>query len=202
MSENFRKLVLVRHAESKANRDRTLTGRVDSDLTRRGVKQAKSAARYIGREVGEVNLVFSSPMRRTVRTARMITRRVGARLECDELLMETDFGSWEGLGRKELKGQPEWNRYVQDPFHFVFPGGESPQDVRGRVDRFIHKLFEREAWHCAVVVTHYTPLAFFVLHVLGNSGGSRAPFAVDNASVTVLHMNGSGGYIEQLNRVP
>jgi broad specificity phosphatase PhoE len=201
-SEDFRRIVLVRHGESTANRDRVLTGRIDPLLTRRGRRQAHRAARYIDRRIGNVNLVFSSPLQRSLDTAQTIAGRLNLAIARDDLLLETDFGAWEGLSIHELASAPEWERYTLDPFHFTFPGGESPQQVRSRVHHFLHGLLNRDDWSTAVVVTHYTPLAFFVLHVLGGIDGKRAPFAIDNASITVLRISENSGYLELLNYTP
>jgi broad specificity phosphatase PhoE len=199
---DFRRMVLVRHGESTANRDRLLTGRIDPGLTRRGHRQALRAARYIARRIGNVDLVFSSPLQRSLETAGVIARRLNRTIAPDGLLLETDFGGWEGRSVNELVSAPEWERYTRDPFHFTFPGGESPQQVRSRVQHFLHGLLSRDDWSTAVVVTHYTPLAFFVLHVLGGMDGTRAPFAIDNASITVLRISENGGSLELLNHTP
>jgi probable phosphoglycerate mutase len=197
-----RTIVLVRHAESTANRDRTLTGRIDPELTKRGRLQAKRAARYIREKIGQVDLLYSSPLKRSRHTAQLIASRLKITVLEDDLLIETNFGAWEGMDGEYLATQPEWGRYVKDPFHFSFPGGESPQNVRERVEYFLDNLLHRDDWCSTVVVTHYTPLAFFVLQVLGIATGTRAPFAVDNASITVLKLNKNYRYIELLNCVP
>jgi len=199
---DFRRIVLIRHAESTANRDRVLTGRIDPELTRRGRRQARRAARYIDKRVGNVDLIFSSPMQRSLTTAQAIADRLHLTVAQDDLLLETNFGSWEGLKRDELASTAQWEHYTHDPFHFTFPGGESPQEARVRVQLFLHQLLGRDDWAAAVVVTHYTPLAFFVLHVLGINDGTRAPFAIDNASITVLRISGKSGYLELLNCTP
>jgi broad specificity phosphatase PhoE len=133
---DFRRMVLVRHGESTANRDRLLTGRIDPGLTRRGHRQALRAARYIARRIGNVDLVFSSPLQRSLETAGVIARRLNRTIAPDGLLLETDFGGWEGRSVNELVSAPEWERYTRDPFHFTFPGGESPQQGTAFSSRF------------------------------------------------------------------
>lgn len=204
----FRRIVLVRHGESTANLEHTLTGRMDSELTSGGLRQSRRAARYICRRIEPVEIIYSSPLKRCRHTAQIIAQhmrrrhRIKADLEEDDLLLETDFGSWEGKGREDLVTNPEWEHYVRDPFHFTFPGGESPQQVKERVEYFLQKLLSNKDRCTVVVVTHYTPIAFLVLHVMGNVEGNGAPFAIDNGSVTVLQIADTGGYIELLNCIP
>jgi broad specificity phosphatase PhoE len=60
-------------------------------------------------------------------------------------------------------------------------------------------LREHKGWSTAVVVSHYTPIAFFILHVLGLEHGKRAPFTIDNASLTIVGMSDDSMYLEKLN---
>jgi broad specificity phosphatase PhoE len=198
----YRRVILIRHGESTANEKRLLTGRNDPDLTAHGMNQAKAAARLVHRQSLQVDTLYSSPLKRALHTARFIARREHVNTQESELLLETHFGSWEGMTRGELIQKPLWSSYIQDPFHFQFPEGESPQDVRRRTEHFLDTLREDKGWSTAVVVTHYTPIVFFILNVLGLEGGRRAPFAVDNASLTLVRMSDESMYIEKLNCSP
>lgn len=196
-----RQVLLVRHAESVANRERLLTGRIDVELTPGGRRQCRAASRYIRRRF-RVDLAFSSPMRRSMETAGLLTRGSPASVQPNELLLETDFGDWEGLDRAQLAAKPQWEQYVTDPFHFTFPGGESPQQVRERVERFRGELLARDDWKTALVVSHYTPLVFYVLMVMGVADRGRAAFKIRNAAVSVIGAGEYGEYVEMLNYRP
>ena len=198
-------VILVRHGESTANRDRTLTGRTDPELTPNGVAQAKRAARYIADRLDRhtpVDVLYTSPLKRAVRTAELIAKRVKAPLLRDELLMETDFGGWEGLRKDELAALPGWDSYTKDPFHFRFPGGESPQDVKSRTFTFKDKLRMDGTWRKAVVVAHYTPLVFLILGALGGEDAKQAPFRLDNGAVSVIELDERFEILTMLNFVP
>ena len=138
-------------------------------------------------------------MKRSLVTARIIAKKVGAPVIPEELLLETDFGDWEGMSREELVQKPEWRTYAEDPFHFTFPGGESPQDVRKRVEQFRKKLFAQNDWETIGVVSHYTPIVFYVLGVLGGDDEKRAAFKISNAAVTSVVVTDRGSYLEYLN---
>jgi broad specificity phosphatase PhoE len=153
----------------------------------------------LGRCGWQIDALHSSPLKRALQTARCISRRLHLPIREDELLLETDFGTWEGVEREDLVRLPHWDRYAADPFHFRFPEGESPQDVRKRVGLFIDSLRSDNDWNTAIVVSHYTPIVFFILHMLGSEDGNAAPFAIDNASLTVVRISDTSGYIEQLN---
>jgi broad specificity phosphatase PhoE len=195
----YRRVILIRHGESTANYERSLTGRSDPELTSRGKKQAKRIARFLHRSGWRIDALYSSPLKRTLHTARYISKRLGIPIRKEELILEMNFGEWEGQGKKDLAGKPVWEQYAQNPFHFTFPGGESPQDVRKRIGIFIDALRSSDDWSGAVVVSHYTPIAFFILSILDQEDNDRAPFAVGNASVNVVRISDTSGYIEQLN---
>ena len=197
-----KKIILVRHGESSANRDRIIAGQSNSELTRLGIKQARRAAAYIKNHFSPVDVVYSSPLKRAHSTAEHIARRLKARIIEEPLLQEADFGSWEGLKKDELQSTHQWAEYAKNPFFFQIPGGESFQDVRRRVERFKKMLTANNDWTTVVVVTHYTPVVFFVLGALGNGDASSAPFKIDNASLSVIEQSDASEYIRILNALP
>jgi broad specificity phosphatase PhoE len=197
-----KKIILVRHGESSANRERIIAGQSNSELTRLGIKQARRAAAYIKNRFSPVDVIYSSPLKRAHSTAEHIARRLKARIIEEPLLQEADFGSWEGLKKDELQSTPQWEEYAKNPFFFQIPGGESFQDVRRRVERFKKMLTANNDWTTVVVVTHYTPVVFFVLGALGNGDASRAPFKIDNASLSVIEQSEASEYIRILNALP
>lgn len=79
-------------------------------------------------------LVLSSPLRRALDTCRLAG--YGADVQLDDDLVEWDYGKYEGLTRQEIRQQrPGW-----DLFRDGCPGGESIEDVAGRVSRVISRL--------------------------------------------------------------
>lgn len=197
-----RRLILMRHGESTANRDGMLTGRIDCHLTACGKRQAERASRFISKRFGSLDELYSSPLKRASETARIIAEKLRVPVREDELLVEMDFGRWEGRPKEELISEPEWSNYVKDPFHFNFPGGETPQDAKRRIELFRQKLFAQGNWQTVMVVSHYTPIVFLILGVLENGDASRAPFSIDNASLSVIHVTGGSCFIELLNYIP
>ena len=199
---DFKRIILLRHGESRDNINKLLSGRSDSDLTPFGNKQAKKASRFIKKRFAPVDIIFSSPLKRAYHTALSISRLLKAPVQKEDLLIETNFGSWEGAGRDILSKKPGWDTYTKDPFHFDFPGGESPQDVKKRVLDFKDKLFRDNSWSSAVVVSHYTPIVFFILSTIGDVDKNRAGFKLDNAALSVVEMSRDYEYIRMLNYVP
>jgi broad specificity phosphatase PhoE len=199
---DLKRIILLRHGESRDNIKKLLSGRSDPDLTNVGNKQAKEASRFIKKRFAPVDMIFTSPLKRALSTAQSISKKLNVPIQEEELLIETNFGSWERSGRSDLSKKPGWDAYTKDPFHFNFPGGESPQDVKKRVLAFKEKLFRDNGWSSAVVVSHYTPIAFFILNAIGGGDERRAGFKIDNAALSVIEIAQDYEYIRMLNFVP
>ncbi len=199
---DFKRIILLRHGESRDNIKKVLSGRSDPDLTPAGNKQAKKASRFIKKRFATVDIIFTSPLKRAYSTAQSVSKQLKVPIQEEELLIETNFGSWERSGKNELSKKPGWDTYTKDPFHFNFPGGESPQDVKKRVLAFKEKLSRDNSWNSVVIVSHYTPIAFFILSAIGDGDAGRAGFKIDNAGLSVIEMARDYEYIRMLNFVP
>ena len=125
---------LVRHGETEWSKSRRHTGRTDLPLTHRGEAEAAAAGRRIGDHAFAA--VFSSPLHRALDTARHAG--FGDRVELSHLLVEYDYGDYEGLTRAEiLERDPRWNLWRDG-----CPGGEVPEEVAARGRRFLSGLDE------------------------------------------------------------
>lgn len=199
---NTRKIILIRHGESTSNNAKRLTGRTDSTLTRKGVKQVKKARMFLKKRYGRFDALYTSPLKRTVTTAEILSKLTNCPIIKDDSLVETDFGDWEEKSFTYLRSEPQWDNYIQDPFHFRFPGGESPQEVKKRILTFKKTLLNNKEWRNVIVVSHYTPIAFFILSTIGAEEGKRAAFRIDNAAISILEVAEDFEIIRMLNYQP
>jgi broad specificity phosphatase PhoE len=152
-------ILLVRHGESEGNREGRLQGRKDSPLSTRGRKQAAQLAGWLGRNQVVWDVAYTSPLRRAVETAEVLTGVLGrppAEVEPD--LSEISAGSLEGRNRSEIAAEhPEFvARAIMDLADFSAFGGESYEEVQARVSRLADRLIEkhRESEARVLVVAH------------------------------------------------
>jgi probable phosphoglycerate mutase len=132
MSTALPKLYLVRHGDTAWSVSGQHTGRTDLPLTERGEEHA----RQLGQQLQEISFVsvFTSPLQRAFKTCELAG--FGAVADLDANLSEWDYGRFEGMTTSDiLKQQPGWEIY-----HDGCPGGESPDDVALRADRFITRV--------------------------------------------------------------
>ena len=85
-------IYIIRHGQTEMNQLRRLQGRSDHPLNEAGIAQAGQAAR--GLQTVTFDHVFTSPLKRAVRTAEIIAPGISP--VTDERLIEMDYGMYEG----------------------------------------------------------------------------------------------------------
>ncbi len=129
MSSDLPKLFLARHGDTAWTDSHQHTGRTDLPLNARGEEHA----RQLGERLRGFSFarVFTSPLHRASKTCELAG--FGAGVVVDPDLIEWDYGRFEGKTTSDiLKEWPGWELYRDG-----CPGGESPEDVAMRADRFI-----------------------------------------------------------------
>jgi broad specificity phosphatase PhoE len=132
MSSALPKLYLARHGDTAWTDSQQHTGRTDLPLNERGEEHA----RQLGERLRGFSFVrvFTSPLQRASKTCELAGFGVGAEVDPD--LTEWDYGRFEGKRTSDiLKERPGWELYRDGS-----PGGESPEEVATRADRFIKRV--------------------------------------------------------------
>ena len=123
-------ITLIRHGETAWSLSGQHTGRTDIALTENGIEQADALGQRLKKT--KFDAVYTSPLKRALETSKI----AGFSAKIDPALMEWDYGQYEGLTRKEIAAKNlAWDLFTQGA-----PGGESPEDVRRRADKFLHQL--------------------------------------------------------------
>ncbi len=131
-------IFLVRHLTAP-NPGVYLGSRSDPDLAGDDTWKIDKIAGYLG---NRPTVVYVSPLKRTLETANLISKKLGLKIIQAESLKEIDFGEWDGKLEKEMaKRHPEkWRLRESDKWRFVHPGGESYEQVGERAIDFIKSL--------------------------------------------------------------
>ena len=189
------RLIFLRHGETAHTVARRFSGSGGDDpgLLPSGLEQAVRAAEALSR-AGEVDLVVSSPLRRTLETAEQVSRRLDLPVTVEPGFQECAFGDWDGLTLAEAR--TSWPREVDGwlgDTSVAPPGGEAVTDVRARVEATLTSTLERHAEKTIVVVSHVTPIKLSVRLAL------QAPWEVTHrmllapGSLTTVWFYGGGG---------
>lgn len=148
---------LLRHGQTEHTPERRYSGRNELPLSRTGRAEAEAAAHRLA-ALG-IDAVIASPLRRTRETAEIVAGVLGLPVECDEDLVELDFGDLEGLTGEEARASyPLAQRRFMLDLTVAAPGGESIADVSVRVARARRRILDRYAGRTVLVVSHVTPI--------------------------------------------
>lgn len=150
------KLYFVRHGETPCLEEGRFQGRSDrpglNDLSPKGKETAERLARFFAGV--EIRRIYSSPLRRTMETARIIARRRGLTPVPDDRLIEVDYGDWEARRNEEVYNTPEARERARDKFRYRHKGGESYEDVHARVSAFLDEVMRGRAEGPLLIVGH------------------------------------------------
>lgn len=175
MAEPHRpELILVRHGETEWSRERRHTGRTDVALTDHGRAQARHIAAAV--EPFHFTHSYASPLSRALETARL----VGLDPDIEPDLLEWDYGRYEGITTAEIREtDPGWSVWTHPML-----GGESIDEVSGRVDRLLHRLLELDG--DIALVAHAHLLRVLGARWLGLDAVEGRRFALDTATISIL----------------
>ena len=132
------KIYFARHGQTSMNVADEICGVTNCELTEKGLKQAEMLAEKCA-EVGDIDIILCSPLKRARDTALAVSRKIGAKVEIAEGLTEWNYGSFEGKHRK-TEGFAE----AKCQFGVKMPdGGESLLQLAHRVYSVIDMIREK-----------------------------------------------------------
>ncbi|BCA56983.1 phosphoglycerate mutase [Nitrospira sp. KM1] len=177
MKQKLPHVYLIRHGETEWSRTRKHTGRTDIPLTTRGEEQAIEVGRRLAKQ--RVQLVYTSPLQRALRTAELSGFLPPVR-ETDPNLMEWDYGEYEGRLTSDIRAdKPGW-----DLFRDGCPGGESLKDVSLRADRIVSRL--RKAPDSIAIFSHAHFLRVFAARWVELDPTCAKAFILNAGAICVL----------------
>lgn len=175
-------------------------GITDIPLNATGKKQAKAVARHLASY--PLDVIFSSPLIRTIQTARAIHRfHSHVPLIVKKEIRERNFGIAEGLGYEDAQAlypqltyNETWNYR-----HFRPKNGDSLVDLEKQADLFLSSVLVDYQGRKVSVVSHGTFLRVLICRILGIPLPDFSRH-MDNTAITILqHTAGYGGAIHAAN---
>jgi len=140
------KIILLRHGPTEWNARKRIQGRIDNPLSEIGIEQVKR--RRLPAELRRMTW-YTSPLRRARETAELLGI---ASPVIEQALVEMHWGDWEGEILKPLRKRlgDEMRDNEARGLDFRPPNGESPRQVRQRIEAWLKKLALKNQ-DCAVV---------------------------------------------------
>ena len=183
-------LVLVRHGVTSHTVDKRFSsglGGSNPGLTDEGRAQVRATADWLAPLADGIDVVVSSPVKRTHESAEIIGARLEKPVLTDDGLAEMEFGTWDGLTFAEIQDRhpDELDRWLGS-LDETPGGGESFRVVEKRVLGSLERLLSEYAGQTVLAVSHVTPIKVLVAHALTAPLEAVYRMEMAPASVTVL----------------
>jgi glucosyl-3-phosphoglycerate phosphatase len=143
MAEPTRRLVILRHGESEANRAGVWQGQFDSPLTEVGVLQAQAAAKVIA--LSSPAFVVASDLRRAATTGDVVALAADVPVRYDSRLREISVGEWTGMSGELVRQRypEERERHLRGEDFKRGVTGESLSEVQDRIRPMLEEVLGR-----------------------------------------------------------
>jgi len=175
------KLVLLRHGETEWSKAGLHTGLTDVPLTARGEDLARGAGRLVADY--DFSLVLTSPLERARRTAEL----AGLHAEIDPLLVEWDYGGYEGRTTKDIREELgyNWSAFTHGVIRGETPG-ETVEEVAARASRVLTRVLPALVDGDVALVAHGHFLRILTAVYLRLAPRFGAQITLNAGSVSVL----------------
>lgn len=146
-------IYMTRHGETKLNQKKVYYGWTDEPLSPEGQEQCQQLKEKLANI--QFDAVLTSPLKRTISSAEIITGRQDELFMYEEL-KELNFGKWEKLHYLDIEKnyQQEWDGWCKDWINFCIPDGESFILFHDRVSNCLKKILEVYKNKTLLIVAH------------------------------------------------
>ena len=180
------KIIVVRHGQTKWNLGQVFRGTADVPLNETGKKQAGGLAKAL-RDY-KISTVYSSPLSRATETAEAVAKKHGLEIKISSLLLDINYGQWQGVSHQEVeKKWPEiYKLWYQAPHKVKFPEGESLDDVRKKVKKFLEKIVSEHQGETIAAASHRVAIKILLCAALGIDNSHFWQLKQNTASFSIL----------------
>ncbi len=148
-------IYLVRHGEAEHNRDGIISGQVDSVLTPKGRQQAQRTKQALSQV--HFDEVYSSSLRRAVKTVEIITSRPLPAARQLVGLRERNFGAIDGKSEKHLDDMHQKRLAMPEAegWHYKHvPDMESDHEIEERFARELLRIAKLHSGKTILIGSH------------------------------------------------
>ena len=193
------RLILVRHGETRWNKENRVVGHTGIALNKNGRQQAARLTHALKDK--RVSAIYSSPLRRARQTAGAIARAQGLDVVTDDALKEVDAGELEGLTLEEVMERygdflQEW---VKDNPSLRMPGGESMIELQQRTWPAVEGIVGEHPDGVVILVSHSLAILSIISRALGMKPSNFRRLRLSLASISELNFGERGASLVRFN---
>jgi broad specificity phosphatase PhoE len=192
-------IYFLRHGETTSSKTGEFCGTSDVELTAEGAEMAKDFA-YAYKTL-PWTAIFSSPMRRTIATAKPICELSGVEMQQRQGLREIAFGEWEGKSQEIVneKYHDDFVRWQAEPGWNSPPGGEKAIDIARRSSEVLAEIEQTYQTGNVLVVSHKATIRIMLCTLLGiDVGRYRHRIDMPVAAVSTVEFRQQGPFLKKL----
>ncbi|MFP4301761.1 MAG: HAD-IA family hydrolase [Spirochaetaceae bacterium] len=185
-----KRLFVMRHCESEANRLDIVAAREEFPLSSRGRKQAERIAeRFLQTE--EIDRIISSPLSRARQTAKPFAEKRGVVVEINEALVEHELGVFSGLSKREIAERRDYPREKEGRWRWRPEGGETYEEIYERVVAFLLRDVIAGPGESILITSHAVTMRM-IRAFLENSAPLYPEEIAENGEIWEIHFSAVG----------
>lgn len=193
------KIFLIRHAQTKWNKEEVFRGNIDIDLDEEGIRQSASIARALTEY--DIEAVYTSPLVRAVRTAGAIAEGRDIPVITVEGFNDMNLGEWQGKSLIKVEAEyPEIYRiWKEAPQKAKIPRGETLNQLRKRVYNAFLKVSGDNKKKNIAIVSHRVVNKILLIAILDLPNSRFWEIRQDNACINIIENEHDKFIISLLN---
>lgn len=167
-------------------------GATNVELSDLGRQQVEALSRRLAGQ--PIAAFYSSPLDRTMETARLLAAPHKKAVEPDAGFLEINHGVWEGLTRKEAEANfgDMYERWESDPYNFAPRDGETGLAVAARAMPALLRTVAAHPGEMICVVSHKATIRLLLGAILGfDPRRYRDHLDLNPASLSILDFRDS-----------
>lgn len=192
-------LYFLRHGQTECSRANAFCGAIDAELTPEGLEMAKAFASAYS--AMSWTAIFSSPMKRTIATAKPLSDAVRKEIELRDGLKEIQYGKWEGKTVETVTHEyhDDYIRWTADPAWYPPTKGELAVTIAHRSLQVIEEIKQRYISGNVLIVSHKATIRIILCSLLGiDVGRFRFRLGCPVGSVSIVEFGSHGPLLKVL----
>jgi probable phosphoglycerate mutase len=159
------KIYITRHGQTKWNVEGRMQGQLNSNLTEKGINQAK----WLGESLQdtEIDVIISSSSGRALETAILIRGSRDIEIVKNDNLREIYLGEWEGRIATVIRisDKEQQDNFWKRPHQYEPSSGESYEELRNRVIKELDYIITEFNVNTVLIVTHAVTLKMILAYI-------------------------------------
>lgn len=181
------KLYVIRHGETNWNKEKKIQGQADIDLNEKGILQAYEQKKEL--EKYKFDYIYSSPLKRTVKTAQIINENRKIPIIISEKIISRNFAEFQGVKRTNDIVQEFTEAQIDDfQLNVCYKNIEKIQDVCNRVWQLLSDLKKEHVNKNILLVAHGGICRIIEAYFEGIENGKLKHTGVNNCQLKIYEI--------------